>query len=161
MGRAICLISAIVGCSISAVSVASAEEWGFSSPAGAVVKILRDPGLNVTGTLALPSDESGQHVSVPVTGRNEPGRLILRFDDPETGADRTITYERGKSKDGEYMLERSEHANPLHQAGGASELASRRLAAMKTAGRGVDTQILRQRSSTERTSTRLERTRST
>lgn len=80
------------------------QEWGFSSPQGAVVKVVRDNFLNMSGILALPAGENGKNVTVPVEGRNEPGKLILQYDDPDTGAGQTITYRRAKSPDGAYAV---------------------------------------------------------
>jgi hypothetical protein len=89
---------------------AHSQEWGFSSPEGAVVNVVRDSSLNVSGTLALPSKAGGVDVKIPVAGRNEPGKLILEFDDPETGVGKSVTYKRGRSSDGSYTVWQADNA---------------------------------------------------
>jgi len=104
MGRATQFFLASIGAFTLAAAEAHSQEWGFSSPKGAVVKVFRDSSLNMSGTLALPAGESGESVAVPVKGRNEPGKLILQYDDPDTGTGKTITYRRAKSPDGAYAV---------------------------------------------------------
>jgi hypothetical protein len=110
MQRMARLVPALFGLFVITTGSAHSQEWGFSSPKGAVVNVFRDSSLNMSGTLALPPNENGAQVTVPVTGHNEPGKLILEFDDPKTGAGQTLTYQRKKSSDGAYTVWRAENA---------------------------------------------------
>jgi hypothetical protein len=101
---------ALFGAFVMTAGAGHSQEWGFSSPTGAVVSVFRDSALNMSGTLALPPSDDGKPVTVPVVGRNEPGKLILEFDDPKTGAGKTLTYQRIKSSDGAYAVWKAENA---------------------------------------------------
>src|SRR6187402_1424471 len=68
----------VVVTALHAAGGAAAEDWGFSAASGAVVRVNRDASLNLTGTLSLPSNAEGKRETVPLSGRNEAGRLILR-----------------------------------------------------------------------------------
>jgi hypothetical protein len=103
IGLVLCIVMA-------RASTAVGLEWGFSSPEGAVVNVTRDINLNVTGTVALPSNGTAEQITIPLSGRNEPGKLILEFEDPKTGVGQTITYERGRSSDGSYTIWRAQEA---------------------------------------------------
>lgn len=91
---------------------AVAQEWGFSSPDGAVLKVLRDGDLNLSGKIALPSAD-GDRVTVPVTGRNEPGKLVISFEEPGSEGRREITFERGRAQDGYTVWRSSDPSGPL------------------------------------------------
>lgn len=125
---------------------AHGQEWGFSSPAGAVVNVVRHPNLSVSGTLSLPSGPAGDPVRVPVSGRNESGKLILEFTDPLTGSGGEITYARAKSADGAYAVWRANDAPdllrelraPINVSGGSANSALENWVEDKNAVVGVD-----------------------
>ena len=131
MRRATQFFLASTGAFMLATADVHSQEWGFSSPQGAVVKVVRDNSRNMSGTLALPAGESGKSAAVPVNGRNEPGKLILQYDDPDTGAGQTITYRRAKSPDGAYAVWASDDAPyalrelraPINVSGGSAKTA--------------------------------------
>jgi len=131
MRRAGRFFLATLGALTLAATQVHSQEWGFSSPEGAVVKVVRDNSLKMSGMLALPASESGKSVVVPVKGRNEPGKLILQYDDPDTGAGQTITYRRAKSPDGAYAVWAADDAPyalrelraPINVSGGSAKTA--------------------------------------
>ena len=94
----------VVAKALHAAGGAAAEDWGFSAASGAVVRVNRDASLNLTGTLSLPSNAEGKRETVPLSGKNEAGRLILRYDDPSTGQAREVIYKRKTSPDGGYTV---------------------------------------------------------
>jgi hypothetical protein len=74
--------------------------------------MVRDSNLNVSGTLSLPPTPAAEPATVPISGRNEPGKLILEYEDPRTGVENTITYQRERSPDGAYTIWRAEDDAP-------------------------------------------------
>jgi hypothetical protein len=89
------------------LQAALAEEWGFSSPDGAVVKVSRGSDLSLEGSMALPTPD-GRRVTVPVTGWNEPGRIFLKFDDPVSGRPSAVSYQREKLSNDGYTIWRAD-----------------------------------------------------
>jgi hypothetical protein len=94
----------MVAAALHVAGVAAAQDWGFSADSGAVVRVNRDSSLNLTGTLSLPTNADGKRETVPLSGRNEAGRLILRYNDPSTGQAREVIYRRKTSADGGYTV---------------------------------------------------------
>lgn len=95
---------------VLAAEPAQAQEWGFSTPRGAVVRLERGPDLNLVGSAALPRETGEKLTAVPLTGRNEPGKLLIRYHDPLAGEDQVFTYTKRKLAEEGYVVWRADDA---------------------------------------------------
>lgn len=104
----------------SALTVApasvQAQDWGFSTPSGAVVRIVRDPGMNLVGTASLPAEPGQEPITIPLTGRNEPGKLLIEFHDTEASRRQVLTYTKSRWPEEGYAVWRADDApEPLRE----------------------------------------------
>ena len=109
MFRVVSIVPALL-CAAASVAVRQFAGVGIQFARWRGAQRRADQSLNLSGTLALPPNSSGTQITVPVAGRNEPGKLILKLNNPQTGEAETITYVRGKSEDGAYAIWQADDA---------------------------------------------------